>query len=47
MKKLLARGVPATFIELPKARHGQLPDAERLMGEALAWLDANARRQAQ
>ena len=43
MRRLLARGVPATFIELPKARHGQLPDAERLMGEALAWLDANAR----
>ncbi len=46
MRRLLARGVPATFMELPKARHGQLPDAERLMGDALAWLDANARRRA-
>ena len=44
MRRLVARGVPATFIELPNARHGQLPDAERLMGEALAWLDEHARR---
>jgi predicted esterase len=36
-------GVPSTFIELPGARHGQLPDAEAVMGKALAWLDDHAR----
>lgn len=40
---LRAAGVPATYLEMPGARHGQLLDAERLMGEALTWLDANAR----
>lgn len=36
-------GVPSTFIEIPKAHHGQLLDAEAIMGQALAWLDEHAR----
>ncbi len=35
--------IPATYIEMPGAQHGQLPDAERVMSQALGWLDANAR----
>ncbi|MDB4946416.1 MAG: hypothetical protein JWP97_5950 [Labilithrix sp.] len=40
---LLQRGVPATYVEIPKARHGQLLDGEDVMGRALAWLDEHAR----
>lgn len=40
---LRAAGIPATYLEMPGARHGQLLDAERLLGQALDWLDANAR----
>ncbi|WP_438020202.1 hypothetical protein WMF18_14525 [Sorangium sp. So ce315] len=29
-------------LEMPGARHGEMPDAERVMDEALDWLDANA-----
>lgn len=36
-------GVPSTFIEIPNARHGQLLDAEAIMGQALAWLAEHAR----
>lgn len=43
MRALQSAGVPATFIEIPGARHGQLLDAERVMGEALDWLASNAR----
>lgn len=32
-------GIPATFMLLPGAAHGQMgPDAERVMGEALDWM---------
>ena len=32
-------GIPATFIELPGASHGEMgTEPERVMGEALAWL---------
>jgi alpha-beta hydrolase superfamily lysophospholipase len=34
-------GVPATFILIPGARHGQMGDAEKLMKEALAFVDAH------
>jgi pimeloyl-ACP methyl ester carboxylesterase len=36
-------GVPASFIAIPGAQHAQLLDGERIMGEALDWLWANAR----
>jgi alpha-beta hydrolase superfamily lysophospholipase len=36
-------GVPTTFIEIPGARHGQLNEAEAVMGKALAWLEENGR----
>ncbi len=42
-RALEQRGVPTTFLEIPGARHGQLLDSERLMGEALTWLDEHAR----
>jgi pimeloyl-ACP methyl ester carboxylesterase len=37
-------GVPATFIEIPNARHGQLLEGERVMNEALTWLEQHAKR---
>jgi pimeloyl-ACP methyl ester carboxylesterase len=43
MRALKAAGVPSTYIMIPGAAHGQLNDAERIMGEALDWLWANAK----
>ncbi|WP_437593307.1 alpha/beta hydrolase [Sorangium sp. So ce1000] len=40
---LIAAKIPAVYREMPGARHGELLDAERVMDEALDWLDANAR----
>ncbi|WP_437819087.1 alpha/beta hydrolase [Sorangium sp. So ce1078] len=40
---LLAAKIPAIYREMPGARHGEMPEAERLMDDALDWLDANAR----
>ncbi|WP_394829776.1 hypothetical protein [Pendulispora albinea] len=36
-------GVPATFIEIPKAHHGQLLDGEKVMNDAFAWLEQHAK----
>ena len=46
MKELLRVGVPSTFIEIPNAQHGQLLEGERVMGEALRWLEKNAKSSA-
>lgn len=43
MLNLLEADIPSTYLEMPGAHHGQWLDAERVMGEALDWLDANAR----
>jgi pimeloyl-ACP methyl ester carboxylesterase len=40
--ELQAAGIPSTYLEMPGAKHGQMGDAERIFGEAFAWLDANA-----
>ncbi|MRG96593.1 hypothetical protein [Polyangium spumosum] len=40
--ELQAAGIPSTYLEMPGARHGQMGDAERVFGEAFAWLEANA-----
>lgn len=40
---LMAARIPAVYREMPGAHHGEMPDAERVMDEALDWLDANAR----
>ncbi|KYG05102.1 hypothetical protein BE21_42870 [Sorangium cellulosum] len=40
---LMAAKIPAVYREMPGARHGEMPEAERVMDEALDWLDANAR----
>jgi len=37
-RALTASGVPTTYLEMPGARHGQMGDAERLMGAALDWV---------
>lgn len=36
-------GIPARYLEMPGAKHGELPDAEAVIGEALRWMEANAR----
>ncbi|MGH7281601.1 MAG: hypothetical protein ACRELY_08775 [Polyangiaceae bacterium] len=38
-KKLGARGVRATYMEMPKCTHGNIADGEHVMGDAFAWLD--------
>ncbi len=38
-KKLAARGVRATYMEMPKCTHGNITDGERIFGEAFRWLD--------
>jgi predicted esterase len=43
-KALAAAGVPSTYLEMPGTRHGDMGDAERVMGEAFDWLEANARK---
>jgi len=40
-KKLTARGVRATYMEMPKCTHGNITEGERIFGEAFAWLDAS------
>jgi alpha-beta hydrolase superfamily lysophospholipase len=40
---LRAAGIPATYMEMPGARHGQLLEGEDLIRRALEWLDTNAR----
>jgi pimeloyl-ACP methyl ester carboxylesterase len=37
-KALRAARIPSTFILIPGARHGELGDGEKVMGEAFAWL---------
>lgn len=41
MRSLLAASIPATFIAIPGAAHGQMGDGERVMRDAFAWLWAN------
>lgn len=38
-----AAGIPAHYIEMPGARHGELPDGDAVVGEALAWMREHAR----
>jgi pimeloyl-ACP methyl ester carboxylesterase len=38
-KKLGARGVRATYMEMPKCTHGNITDGERIFGDAFRWLD--------
>lgn len=42
-RALAGAGVPSLYLEMPGARHGEMRDAERIMGEAFAWLAARAR----
>jgi predicted esterase len=37
-RNLVAAGVPTIYLEMPKAKHGQMSDAERTMGQALDWV---------
>jgi alpha-beta hydrolase superfamily lysophospholipase len=40
-RALAAAGVRTTYLEMPHARHGQMGDSERLMGQALDWVFAD------
>ncbi|MDI1436040.1 alpha/beta hydrolase [Polyangium sorediatum] len=40
--ELQAAGIPSTYLEMPGAKHGQMGDAERVFGQAFAWLEKNA-----
>lgn len=42
-KRLLAVGVPTTYVEMPRARHAQITEGERTMEDVFAWLETNAR----
>lgn len=37
-----AAGIPAHYIEMPGARHGELPDADAVIDEALTWMRDHA-----
>lgn len=37
-KLLGARGVRATYMEMPKCTHGNIADGDRIFGEAFSWL---------
>lgn len=37
-------GVPAVFMEIPNGIHGDLPEGDRMLTDALDWLDRNARK---
>jgi pimeloyl-ACP methyl ester carboxylesterase len=39
---LIAKKIPARYLEMPGAYHGQMLEGERIMREALDWLDENA-----
>lgn len=40
--RLRTAGIPATFMVLPGARHGEMgPEGQEMMGKALAWLEEN------
>lgn len=38
-----AAGIPAHYIEMPGARHGELPDGDAVIDEALTWMREHAR----
>ena len=40
-RALVAASIPATFIGIPGASHGQMGDGERLMRQAFDWLWAH------
>jgi len=41
-ERLSKAGIPATFMVLPGARHGDMgPKAQEMMGKALSWLEEN------
>ena len=40
---LSGAGIPTTYLQMPKARHGQMTDAERVMGQALEWVTTETR----
>ncbi len=41
-KRLTARGIPATYLEMPGCYHGMIADGERVFAAAFDWLDDNA-----
>jgi pimeloyl-ACP methyl ester carboxylesterase len=43
LRSLLAASIPATFISIPGAAHGQMGDGERVMRGAFDWLWANSK----
>jgi pimeloyl-ACP methyl ester carboxylesterase len=45
-KLLGARGVRATYMEMPKCTHGNITDGERIFGDAFSWLDDDEKAEA-
>jgi len=45
VKSFQRAGIPSRFFELPGAAHGEMgPEAERVMGEVLDWVDVQPRK---
>ncbi len=40
--RLLAKGIPSIYLEMPGCTHGDVADGERIFGEAFAWLEARS-----
>lgn len=43
-RRLETAGVPTTYLEMPGAPHGAIVEGERIMDQALAWLESHERR---
>ncbi len=41
-RRLMAKGVPATYLEMPGCTHGNIADGDRVFDEAFDWLTANS-----
>lgn len=42
-RRMNGANIPAAYFEMPGCTHGNVADGDRVVGDALAWLDANAR----
>lgn len=42
-RRMNGANVPAAYFEMPGCTHGNIAEGDRVLGDALAWLDANTR----
>lgn len=42
-RRMNGAAIPAAYFEMPGCTHGNIAEGDRVLGDALAWLDTNAR----